>query len=130
MSADRICSWSGTPTKMRKVYRLFDAKGDCHLYGFAGRADEGFAYMHWMLGKIPEPHFTELHIIVINNKKQIWCRNESMLWLPNHKEHWALGSGADYALGAMAMGATSREAVKVATGLDVNTGLGIDTVKF
>lgn len=43
---------------------------------------------------------------------------------------WAVGSGCDYALGAMKFGATAKEAIAIASELDVNTGLGIDTVDF
>ena len=39
---------------------------------------------------------------------------------------FAFGSGAPYALGAMAMGATAREAVEVASRFDIYCGMGVD----
>lgn len=42
----------------------------------------------------------------------------------------AIGSGGDVAVGAMMMGATSREAVKIASKIDVYTGGKIKTVRL
>lgn len=40
-----------------------------------------------------------------------------------------LGSGGDYALGALAMGATAKQAVQIASRFDADTGKGITTVR-
>src|SRR3990167_8820823 len=41
---------------------------------------------------------------------------------------WAIGSGGDFARGAMEAGCNAREAVAIATALDIRTGLGYDEI--
>lgn len=42
---------------------------------------------------------------------------------------WSIGSGGDFAHGAMAAGCSALEAVKIASCLDIRTGLGFDCIE-
>lgn len=42
----------------------------------------------------------------------------------------AFGSGSEFAMGALAMGATARQALKIAHRFDPHTGLGFDCVRI
>lgn len=130
MSGDKQTTWGGTPVKTRKVHKILASNGAWYLLGCSGNSYECKAYENWLRGLIPEPELEDVDVMVIDASRRIWVSDESKLWLPVSRKQWALGCGANYALGAMAMGANSRQAVKVAIGLDVNSGLGIDTVKF
>ncbi len=130
LSGDKQTTWRGTPSQTTKVHKIRASNGQWYLLACSGNSYECHAYGEWMRGKIPEPNLGDIDVMVIDSSRKIWLRDAAKLWLPMSRKQWAMGSGADYALGAMAAGATSRQAVKIATDLDVNTGLGIDTVKF
>ena len=69
--------------------------------------------------------------LFITNAREIrlYCDN-SPYYETFEQETYARGSGRDYALAAMHMGKTAREAVEVACALDINCGMGIDTLEL
>jgi ATP-dependent protease HslVU (ClpYQ) peptidase subunit len=128
LAADRQSTWGGTPTKTRKIFRAINDDGREVIYGCAGLAHECTAYTRWINGEIKEPKLTDISIMSIDCKGQIWHTNQTMLWTLIKVKQWAIGSGCDYALGAMASGKSAVEAIIIASKLDVNTGLGVDTL--
>lgn len=66
--------------------------------------------------------------ILIATKEGVWYACNSLFFHAMGNVRWAIGSGCDYALGAMYAGKNAREAVEIASQLDVNTGLGVDTL--
>jgi hypothetical protein len=64
------------------------------------------------------------------------CSDGIFLWgkkcirLHVNEDFYAVGSGSHYAMGAMAMGATPRKAIEIASRLDSDTGLPIESIKL
>ena len=48
---------------------------------------------------------------------------------PRNLSGKAIGSGSEYALGAMAMGASAKRAVQIASRFDPSTGRGVTVAK-
>lgn len=76
------------------------------------------------------PCIDDAQFMMVDAQRRVWIAQNNMDWHRIDVRRWAMGSGADYALGAMACGASAQEAVKVASGLDTGTGMGIDCVRF
>jgi ATP-dependent protease HslVU (ClpYQ) peptidase subunit len=130
LAADRQSTWGGTATKTRKIFRAVHEDGREVIYGCAGLTHECTAFTRWINGEIAEPAFTDISVMCIDRSGRLWHTNHSMNWTQIKVKFWAIGSGCDYALGAMAAGKTAAEAIKIASKLDVTTGLGVDTLCF
>lgn len=130
LAGDRQSTWGGTATKTRKIFRAEHTDGRKMIYGCAGLSHECQAYTRWINGEIEKPDFTDLSILSIDQKGRIWHTNQTLLWVRIMARQWAIGCGCDYALGAMAAGKTATEAVRIASKLDVHTGLGVDTLRL
>jgi ATP-dependent protease HslVU (ClpYQ) peptidase subunit len=131
LAGDRQSTHDGTPTPRRKVYRIKRPDGGLVLFGCAGSTADAHLYMRWASGEVKEtPTFDDLVVLSIDEQRRVWCATQKMHWYPVHMPFWAIGSGADYALGAMAAGKSSREAVKIASELDINCGQGVNVVRF
>jgi ATP-dependent protease HslVU (ClpYQ) peptidase subunit len=128
LAADKQSTWGGTPTRTRKIFRAKHPDGRVMIYGCAGLTHECQAYTRWIDGEIEKPDFTDISILSIDQKGRIWYANQSMLWARIITKRWAIGSGCDYALGAMAAGKSAADAIRIASKLDVNIGLGVDTL--
>lgn len=129
LAADRQTTSGGTPTRTRKAFKVV-RDGQVFLYACGGNTAQCQAYTRWVNGECEKPTFTDLGIIVIDQRRRIWVAEHDLIWELKGTKQWALGSGADYALGAMLAGATAVEAVRIASKLNVSTGLGVDWVRF
>lgn len=129
LAADRRTVWGNTPTEAEKVFKV-TRNGATFLFGCAGLARDAYAYQRWAFGEIDRPEFTEFTVMCIDEQRRIWTATEKMMWVQVRKSMWAVGSGCDYALGAMAARKSAREAIVIASGLDINTGGGVDWVQF
>ena len=134
---DRLCTIGGTPLPpMRKVHRLVAPNGKVALVGFSGNTAYCSSYLHWMLGgeepQLKQGEDQKWAIILIEYPRWVWYRSDTAnRWdLLGATSQWAIGSGCDYALGAMLQGATARQAVRIASQLDNQTGLGFNAVRF
>jgi ATP-dependent protease HslVU (ClpYQ) peptidase subunit len=130
LAGDRQTTWGGTPVRTRKVHKVRHPVHGTWLFGCAGSAFDCAAFERWANGLGQEVVFSEFRVLAIHESGSIWAADESMKWLRLNVERWAIGSGSDYALGAMVAGRSSREAVQVAMELDVNTGIGVDCLRF
>lgn len=133
LSADRQRTNGGTPTTMRKVRKMTAPDGRKFLVGCCGRSDFIQMFLNWLAGgeRPAFPVTEDFAAIVIDQKRRIWVIHDSLTYVQiTGIPHWAIGSGGNYAMGAMEFGATSAEAVRVAHALDVNCGLGVDSVRF
>lgn len=129
MVGDRQSTWGTTPTLTRKVYRVSHPEHGSWVFGSCGSTADCQAFARWANGNEQVPKFTDLRVLAVNEKGEVWTFSHEGNWAQIGTEQWAIGSGADYALGAMAYGATALEAVQIAAKLDVNTGFGgFDTV--
>jgi ATP-dependent protease HslVU (ClpYQ) peptidase subunit len=130
LAGDRQSTAGGTPTETRKVFEVLSPTGERWLYGCAGNAAQCQEFTRRVQAKMPMPTFTDFAVLAVGPDGSIWQAEENLIWERKGTIQWAAGSGANYALGAMAAGATAEEAVRVAMGLDVSTGLGVDFVRL
>lgn len=138
LAADRMATMGGTPMRDAggKIHRLRAPNGRVALIGFTGTSAFRASYLHWMRGgeepQIKVGEDMKWAIILIQEPRWVWYRSDTAnRWdLLGAMSYWAVGSGCDYALGAMEHGATAREAVRVASRLDNQCGMGVDVVRF
>ena len=117
--------------EMRKVFRRRDG---C-LIGGCGNTTILQRYVDWFVdgerGFKPslgvKDEDAEFLVVRANGKVEFHDRN-GVHQLQG--KFFAVGSGCTAALGAMAMGATARQAVRVASRYDVNTGCGMHVVEL
>lgn len=131
LAGDRQRTEYGTPTKARKVYRVRSKDGRRFLIGCTGDSDDCVAMVRWLKGRGDKPVPKALGVISIDERGRVWLCGEKLVWYQiKGLPYWSIGSGSDYALGAMAAGKSARDALRIATRLDVSTGGGVDVVSF
>jgi hypothetical protein len=133
LAADRQAVHNNTPVLWAKL-RKITFRGEPAYLAFAGEIDQCNSVVDWIVAgcdpdKIPVIETKNFSILVITKSKKAFYLNDGFFFYEMGKSKWAIGSGADFALGAMAHGATAEEAVGIACTLDVNSGLGVDSVK-
>lgn len=127
MAADScvtVSSEAGGDRKFRceKIYKKVLPNGETVLIGTAGESAPGLVFVDWYGSGKPNP--TELldgeadiDIIVLTTRGVFgydkWCRGEKLMG-----RFHAIGSGTKAALGALHMGATARQAVRIACKID------------
>jgi 20S proteasome alpha/beta subunit len=127
LAADRQSSIASTPFCVTKIFRV--SKGNrTVLYGAAGNSCDAQEFHQWVIGNRDEPKLTNLHILCIDENGHVFWTDECMNWCKFEDGIMAIGSGGKFALGAMKAGASAYEAVKIACELDIDCGLGIDTL--
>jgi len=133
LAADRQFNHSGTPIAKTKIHTcISNVDMRIKIFGCAGDSFDAMALKeYWKGERNLAPAITDLEIMVIDNTKKIYIVTEKMIFHEvEDKPFYAIGSGADYAIGAMAMGATAKEAVEIASKFDIHTGMGIDELHF
>lgn len=118
-----------------KVRRLVAPNGRVALIGFAGSMAYGGAYLHWLAGgEAPDMRTfgdSKWAILMVDDRRILHYRcDRSNVWDSLGCSKWAMGTGGDIARGAMAHGATAVEAIRIASNLDIETGWGVDVVRF
>lgn len=136
LAADRKSHIGGVPSGgVTKVHRVIAPNRRVALVGFSGSMAYGNAYLHWLAGgEQPEQQkFAEAKwaILMIDDRRTVYYRcDRCNVWDCLGRMPWAMGSGGDIARGAMAHGASATEAVRVASRLDIETGFGVNVVRF
>lgn len=131
LAADRQATIGTLKRTTRKIWCVCDK-----LVAFVGDSDQVLELLHWMRRGAGPTDFPEHQrrgdsdnrIVVITSDRRIQVYERTPFPIEFGDKHFAMGSGRDFALGAMAMGATAREALQVASNLDCGTGMGIDWV--
>lgn len=134
LAGDKLTSMGGTPIVSTKVHAVKNTHGIVeYLVGCAGLAADCQAFVRWVEGGFvtERPNFQDVNALLIHDDGRIdhYTEMENVHHV-GKLSYWAEGSGANYALGALAHGATAEEAIRIATQLDIHTGLGVDTVTF
>lgn len=125
--------WKGK-TKIYKFSPHPDTYPVCEfIVGFAGSASQIITIAEFF--SAPDnfnkaPKVGPCLGLVLTAKGQIFMFDDYTKWLAVNEPYHAIGSGSDYALGAMALGATTKEAVKIASKHDSYSGMGVKTLKF
>ena len=133
LAGDKQVTTGGTATLTTKVFKVKTKKGTV-LAGYSGDLADGQAFIEWLKkGENELPDMSVLNALVIKKNGSVKVYHDAQKGRAADMgtlDMWALGSGCDYALGAMKFGATAKEAIEIASELDVNTGLGVDVVSF
>lgn len=133
---DRLADYGGTPLITCKVEKVTTKDGHIYLAGHAGNWNFCHAYLAWMKGhradKPQLPSGESVTFLLVDVMGQLYHVESSLEIAPlkaRDKFH-AIGSGRGEAIGAMAMGASARKAVQIASRYNTGVGMGIDVVKF
>lgn len=94
--------------------------------GFAGNADMICTALDFLFDPAPEscPKVKGLELVALTDKKEIWTSFTLQNWMLVDQPYYAIGSGTQFAMGALNVGKTPLQAVKVASKMDANTGMG------
>lgn len=130
LAADRMAVYSSTPYRVRK---LFECERYC--YGATGFLHEAIRIAEWLAGGARREESPGMGdggcngIVVDRLTGQAFTVEGNRATLVRIRSRtFATGSGGDFARAAMAMGKGAIDAVKVASKLDIYTGLGVDYV--
>ena len=126
LAADKQDTYGGTAVPVTKIFRVGN-----ELVGAVGKTQECVAFIEWVRSGRPDPKpsLSENFCGYIVNNGHLWRYEDMLVGVMMDVPFWAGGCGADYAMGAMAMGAAAQRAVEVACQLDVQCGLGCDTLQ-
>jgi ATP-dependent protease HslVU (ClpYQ) peptidase subunit len=113
-----------------KVYKI---KAHPKLYehdfivGFAGVSNDCLSVRNFFENPdTSKPRVRELYGLVLTATGEIYrFDNDCTKWHEVRDPFCAIGSGRDFAMGAMAMGASPKEAVKIAMTKDIYSGMGV-----
>ena len=132
LAADKqstICGYAGTTTKVHRV-----PEG---LVAFSGGGSHAAELLRWFQAGRPEgafPKSTEElgagSTFITKDGQVLLCSYHGPFPEVVEDKFFARGCGRDYALAAMHLGHDARTAVEVACALDVNCGMGIDTLEL
>lgn len=133
LAADRACSaGSRYEAQVRKVWRRSDGAlvGGCGRYSLIAR------WVEWFLagerGRAPslgDADDADADMLTIRPSGLVTF-HERFGHMHIKAPFYAMGSGADFAYGALEMGANARQAVRVASRRDNNSGGGINWVSL
>jgi 20S proteasome alpha/beta subunit len=114
-----------------RVTKLFRVNGS--VIGIAGNIEQALRFVEWRRTPEVKPTFADnsnfAALELTPDGWMIWWGSE-MVGIPVEEEYFAIGSGAGIALGAMAMGATPKEAIKVASWRDEATGSEVQSMSL
>lgn len=102
--------------------KVFRHKGAC--VGVSGEYVSCIEFVRWWKSGAEgePPDMQEVDALVLTKDGRILCYNHHHAFFKVDDKFTAIGSGAAAALGAMHMGATPKEAIKVASKVDSYTG--------
>lgn len=132
LAADKMSTICGNPAVVTKIHRVPGG-----LVGFSGSGSHAAELLEWFrAGRKPEdyPKRDEERgagsLFISEDRKIHLYAYDSPYHEVFEQEFYARGAGRDYALAAMHLGHDARKAVEVACALDVNCGMGIDTLEL
>lgn len=118
----------GTKTKIHRA-------DDGTLWGVSTNCVGGDAMLkRWVDAGCPAPSSDDLkpesfELLLVRPNGEVFLANGNLdLTGPLTADYYAAGSGDQYAMGALAMGASAVDAVRIASGLDIWSGGGVDTL--
>lgn len=130
LAGDKQSSVGEIPVKSTKVFRV-KAKGRIYLLGIAGDETRALQFIEYfrLHGTTDYLKVKGAEVLIIS-KKGCWVLQQDADVSTMNEKIWALGAAGDFALGAMHAGVGAEEAVRIASKLSINSGMGVDTVKF
>ena len=136
--AGDCCSWSGgVRRKTRKVFKIKSPTRGMLLVGFVGQQSFAYAVADWIKGERDIPNYKEFGVepqnacaVVIDSKNRIYVLGCTLEFNLMRENIFAIGAGSEFAWGALEMGATSKQAVKIAEKRSDYAAMGIDCISF
>lgn len=100
---------------------------DCDfIVGFSGTAGDMLSIKYFFENPDSRPPTVKgCFALVLTTKGKIYRFENYTKWLEVREPFCAIGSGQDFAMGAMSLGASPKEAVKIAMKHDIFTGIGV-----
>lgn len=129
LAADKQSTVYGYANRVTKLFRC-----DVGIVALLGYGQHANQLLQWLRKEGPDefPKPTSAEdvgtALVISYENKILCFSLGPTPVVYEDKFIAMGAGRDYALAAMHLGYSAEVAVKVACELDVNCGLGIDTL--
>lgn len=118
----------GTKVYKFSAHELTYPHSDFYV-GFAGSAEDIITAADFF--DCPEVYYNKrlnlkgLSGLVLTEQQEIFVFSSLTKWLVVKDKYASIGSGANVAIGAMEAGSTPKEAVKIASKIDIYTGMGI-----
>lgn len=132
LAADKQCTAFGYAHIVTKIHRVPGG-----LVGFTGNSGHAAALLAWFRDSRPVENWPKAHdesagAIFVCETGEVLCYSgtDGPYGEKREDKFMAFGCGRDYALAAMYLGKTAAEAVEIACALDVNCGMGIDTLEL
>lgn len=125
MAADKRIS-GGPIFASTKIFRVNGS-----LIGIAGNIEQALRFVEWRRTPEQKPQFAEqsgFEALELTPDGMLIYWGAEMVGVEIEDAYYAIGSGSWLALGAMGMGATPKEAIKVAARWDVATGTEIQVM--
>lgn len=117
MAADSMVTDGHTSIYALKIWRVEDG-----LLGVAGQYDQCILFKNWLQGRCSDaPDMEDVDALYCDGK-DIICWSGSIVPMFVQDKFTAIGSGATAALGALHMGASLKDAIRVAKKVDLFTG--------
>lgn len=99
---------------------------DRALIGFCGAADIWGNIVAWYDKPDDKPpKCKDIEFLMLTSKGKIYHATTLTNWMEITEPHFSIGSGMHLAIAAMEAGASPKEAVKIASKHDPNTGRGV-----
>lgn len=132
MYSNQVYKFKGGPKIIKCPPNEMFGQKDDFLMGFAGIAHEMITLMDFFMNpdagiKLPKTRDTKGLVLT---KGGIYMFDVPGQWMKIEEKFMALGSGSISALGALHQGASPLEAVRVASKVDLYTGMGFKTLKL
>lgn len=124
LAADRQLTSNGVRFETTKAHRLKDGS----LFASCGELQQKAIVRNYLNGEAEKPNISkddDFDGLLIKPDGSAWMLNKNLTAIPIESSCFATGSGRDFALLAMHMGKTAREAVEIASKLDIWSGMGI-----
>jgi len=139
MAADKQLTCSdGQKLRRKKIRRVKIGQSNV-LVACAGDAEANEAFHYWLanLDKLANqeldihyPTKEDFHALVLYDTGYLLWYGPKGYPVEVKDRFHGIGSGSGYALGALHAGATIRDAIRIATKLDSNTGFGVQVEGF
>lgn len=119
---DKIYAFDGHPATYPTPY----------MVGYAGNVENSMAILDWLAEPTEKPPRGSKYcqFLALTNDGKIFTFQNPARWIELDAPYAAIGSGGDIALGALASGKTPKEAVLIASKVDINTGMGVKSYEL
>lgn len=119
---DKIYSFDGHPATYPTPY----------MVGYAGALENCMAILDWLADPTEKPPRGSKYcsFLALTHDGKLFLFQNPTKWIEIDEPYASIGSGSPIALGALASGKTPKEAVLIASKVDINSGLGVKSYEI